>query len=144
MADYPDMPIWSFMQYVDEIYDVPRDAIAKSWKLFWDHLNDDQKQTAFYCNRIRVVGNSTKSVYIMNLNRESYNVGLHYNSNIITMYCVTTHNKYVPMWDKLLVQKLLLETYEEDFLQTAFRKTFNKQIDDYNFDIVYHRFTIPL
>lgn len=106
-------------------YKTTMSPLGQSKQLFLSYLNPHQRQTFKTRNCIYVTGNITYNVYrvdcctpIMNIWHE----GVCYCAMTVPVNRrVYSYQRYVPIYDTLLVQKLTIENDEQTFLQAARR-----------------------
>lgn len=133
--NYPPMPTrLDDLTSMDDYYNISTSARLKAWELFWNHLSLEQRQSALEHYDVDIIGNVSNRKYKMIFNKQTYHIGF-CDSLHATAYCVTTFNKYIPMWDKLLVQKLMLETDEERFMTIAC-STSRSRLDGSGYEII--------
>jgi len=96
-----------------------RKANDKSKDLFFEFLDESQK-TEFEENGYVTVVSQQKNLYRISEGRTFNVLGLNRALKAVAKYCLQTIG-YVPIYDQMLVQKLMLENEEDRFLEKANR-----------------------
>lgn len=123
---YPKMPSPFFHNQRDMFLSNSFAVRNKAWQLLWDHLDADQRFSIMNGGGFKCKGNHTNNTFYIFYGCETFNIiemDITSNSDLGipskgVFWCLSTKD-YVPFWDVMLAQFLLITTDELYFKEKA-------------------------